>query len=114
MTKRLYYEDSYITSFRSQVGLALDGGRKLVLKETAFYPTSGGQPFDLGSLNGTPVVEVVEEDGDIVHVLSSPIDSSEVEGQIDWPRRFDHMQQHTGQHLLSAILVERFGIPTLS
>jgi Predicted metal-dependent hydrolases related to alanyl-tRNA synthetase HxxxH domain len=114
MSTRLYYEDSYLTSFRSPVLSSRDGGRKLVLSQTAFYPTSGGQPFDLGTLNGIPVVDVLEEDGEIVHVVESPIEAGEVEGRIDWNRRFDHMQQHSGQHLLSAILAERFGIQTVS
>ncbi|HUS08719.1 MAG TPA: alanyl-tRNA editing protein [Bryobacteraceae bacterium] len=114
MTQRLYYEDSYVSTFESRVLRHLDGGRRLILESTAFYPTSGGQPFDLGFLNGVPVVEVVEEGDEIVHVLAAPLEGEIVEGRIDWSRRFDHMQQHTGQHLLSAVLAQKFGIPTLS
>jgi alanyl-tRNA synthetase len=84
------------------------------LDRTAFYPTSGGQPFDLGTLGGVKVTEVVDEDDRIAHLLDKPLAAGEVEGRIDWPRRYDHMQQHTGQHVLSAVLVELFKIPTVS
>ena len=85
-----------------------------VLDRTAFYPASGGQPFDLGVLGGAAVREVVDEGDRIAHILETPLNHIEVDGRIDWPRRFDHMQQHTGQHLLSAVLMELFEIPTLS
>src|SRR5580692_4647649 len=103
MTDRLYYSDSYLKEFRARIVGSDAGGLRVYLDRTAFYPTSGGQPFDIGSLNGARVVEVADEDGRIAHVLDSPLTAEEVEGQIDWPRRFDHMQQHTGQHLLSAV-----------
>lgn len=119
MTERLYYADSYCTRFSARVveRLTQEGHLAVVLDRTAFYPTSGGQPADRGTLDGTAVLDVVvrEEDGAIVHVLecalpgpSSPGKGDgagvgcEVEGALDWPRRFDHMQQHTGQHVLSA------------
>jgi alanyl-tRNA synthetase len=86
----------------------------LYLDRTAFYPTSGGQPHDLGTLNGVAVVDVIDEEYRIGHVLAEPLRASEVQGLVDWKRRFDHMQQHTGQHLLSAVLAERFGISTVS
>src|SRR5207237_397053 len=76
--------------------------------------SSGGQPFDLGTFNGVPLREVVDEEDRIAHILEKPLQDAEVEGEVDWTRRFDHMQQHTGQHLLSAVLVELFDIPTLS
>jgi len=87
------------------------------LDRTAFYPTSGGQPFDLGTLDGAPVLEVEEDEhGDVVHVLGAraPRTGTVVRGEIDWTRRFDHMQQHTGQHVLSAVLDRAFRARTVS
>lgn len=114
MTERLYYNDCYLQEFRGQVVGASDDGKRVYLDRTAFYPTSGGQPFDLGTLGGVAVREVVDEDDRIAHVLDAPLTAQDVGGQVDWGRRFDHMQQHTGQHLLSAVLIELFDIPTLS
>jgi len=114
VTERLYYQDCYLREFRAQVVEAADGGRRVYLDRTAFYPTSGGQPFDTGTLGGARVIEVIEEDGRVAHVLDAPITTGEVTGEIDWQRRFDHMQQHSGQHLLSAVLEELFKIPTVS
>lgn len=85
-----------------------------MLDQTAFYPTSGGQPHDVGTLNGITVEDVVDDGERIVHVLLAPLSGGEVEGVVDWSRRFDHMQQHTGQHLLSAVFDDLFGIETLS
>jgi alanyl-tRNA synthetase len=114
MTDRLYYTDSYLTSFTAKVVDRADGGRRLYLDRTAFYPTSGGQPHDLGFLDGVQVLDVVEEENRVAHLLAGPIGADTVEGKVDWPRRFDHMQQHTGQHLLSAVLAERLGCQTVS
>jgi len=118
MTERLYYQDSYLREFRARVVETTGGGRRVYLDRTAFYPTSGGQPFDTGTLAGANVIEVIDEEDRIVHVLDTPLGAAVPEGeiaaQIDWPRRFDHMQQHSGQHLLSAIFEELFHIPTLS
>ncbi len=91
-----------------------EDGCRVYLDRTAFYPSSGGQPNDLGTLGGRAVLDVIDEEERIAHVLASPLAESAVEGCIDWPRRYDHMQQHTGQHLLSAAFVELFGLPTLS
>jgi len=108
MTERLYYTDSYCTCFSARVieRLAWEGRPAVVLDRTAFYPTSGGQPADRGTLGGVAVLDVVvrEKDGVVVHVLEHALSEAavEVEGVLDWPRRFDHMQQHTGQHILSA------------
>jgi len=113
-TKRLYYTDSYLTQIHSAVLAASEDRLQITLQQTNFYPTSGGQPHDLGTLNGIPVIDVVDEGSAIVHVLESPLTAAEVEAEIDWPRRYDHMQQHTGQHLLSAVFEELFQIPTLS
>jgi len=114
MTERLYYADSYLTSFRARVVEKSTDGGAVYLDRTAFYPTSGGQPFDTGSIAGAPVVDVIDEGERIAHVLGAAIDADEVECRIDWPRRFDHMQQHSGQHLLSAVMAELFGMATLS
>lgn len=116
MTDRLYYTDSYVKSFRGNVVDRADEGRRVYLDRTAFYPTSGGQPHDLGEINGVSVVDVVDEDERIAHVLSAPLpaDTNSVEGTVDWSRRFDLMQQHTGQHLLSAMFEDRYGWPTVS
>ena len=108
MTLRLYYTDSYLTEFDAAVVAREDGGRRVYLDRSAFYPTSGGQPFDTGRLDGAEVVDVVDDGERIVHVLAAPLAADRVHGRIDWARRFDHMQQHTGQHLLSAVIAERW------
>ena len=105
MTERLYYVDPYLAEFDARVLRVepYDGRRAAVLDRTAFYPTSGGQPFDTGRLGGTTVTDVVDrEDGVILHVLDGDLEPGPVHGTIDWSRRFEHMQQHTGQHVLSA------------
>jgi alanyl-tRNA synthetase len=114
VTERLYYHDSYLREFAARVTDASTDRQRIYLDRTAFYPTSGGQPFDTGSLGGVVVTEVIDEDDRIAHVLQAPLRDDEATGTIDWPRRFDHMQQHTGQHLLSAVLLELFDAPTVS
>ncbi|HWZ32011.1 MAG TPA: alanyl-tRNA editing protein [Bryobacteraceae bacterium] len=114
MTQRLYYDDCYLQEFRANVVETAEEGRRVYLDRTAFYPTSGGQPFDRGTLGGAAVREVVDEEGRIAHLLEAPLAAGEVAARIDWERRYDHMQQHTGQHLLSAVLIDLFKIPTLS
>jgi alanyl-tRNA synthetase len=114
MTDRLYYPDSYLTEFRARVVSVSPDQQRVYLDRTAFYPTSGGQPFDTGQLGGVNVIEVIDEGDRIAHVLSDPLTQTEVDGRIDLVRRFDHMQQHTGQHLLSAVLLEMFDAPTVS
>lgn len=111
---RLYYLDSFRKIFDSTVESASDGW--IYLAESAFYPESGGQPADFGFLNGLAVVDVQEmPDGRVGHKVDGALEQGAgVSGQIDWGRRFDHMQQHTGQHLLSAVFEELFQIPTLS
>jgi len=117
-TTRLYYTDPLLTAFDAVVVSSDEaGGRsRIVLDRTAFYPTSGGQPFDTGRLGGLPVVEVADrEDGVVEHVVEGRIEPGRtVRGEIDWPRRFDHMQQHTGQHVLSAAFVREGGAETVS
>jgi alanyl-tRNA synthetase len=106
MSNRIYYTDAQCTEFDATVTAttALDGRPAVALDATAFYPTSGGQPCDTGLLGEARVVEVVESDaGDIWHVLDREIGTGRrVRGAVDAERRFDHMQQHTGQHILSA------------
>jgi alanyl-tRNA synthetase len=115
MTERLYYTDAYQRTFDARIVERADGGRTLYLDRTAFYPTSGGQPFDTGTIAGITVTDVVDEGDRISHHLAAPAPAGDaVAGAIDWARRYDHMQQHTGQHLLSAIFADRFGLDTVS
>jgi alanyl-tRNA synthetase len=114
VTDRLYYNDSYLTEFRARVIESSPDLRRIYLDRSAFYPTSGGQPFDLGTLGGVPVTEVVDEDLRVAHILEAPLSKTEISGVVDWQRRFDHMQQHTGQHLLSAVLIDLFDAATVS
>ena len=114
MTDRLYYTDSYLREFRARVTDCSEDGRRIYLDRTAFYPTSGGQPHDTGAIGGVALVEVEDEGERIAHVVEAPLSAGEVDCHIDWDRRFDHMQQHSGQHLLSAVFVERFRISTVS
>ncbi len=118
MTRRKYYEDAYRTSFEAHVLETTDvnGQPGLVLEETYFYPSSGGQPHDLGWIDGSKVVEVASRPGDaaIVHILDKPLAASQAEAEIDWNRRFDHMQQHSGQHILSQSFLRVLGAETLS
>jgi alanyl-tRNA synthetase len=102
MTERLYYLDPYLKEFTATVVRTTERG--VVLDRTAFYPTGGGQPCDLGTLNGIDVTDVIEDGRDVVHAVASPVEG-EVRGVIDWDRRRDHMQQHHGQHLLSEAFV---------
>jgi alanyl-tRNA synthetase len=119
-TERLYYEDSHLTEFDAVVTTSApaDGGRAAVtLDRTAFYPTGGGQPTDTGALGSARVVECAEtEDGGVLHFVEgvAPAAGEAVRCRVDWPRRLDHMQQHTGQHILSQAFVELFGAQTRS
>ncbi|MCU0635688.1 MAG: alanine--tRNA ligase-related protein [Gemmatimonadaceae bacterium] len=119
MTHRLYYTDAYTLAFDAQVRSIDATGTRVVLDRTAFYPTSGGQPFDTGTLDVARVVDVVEDDdtGDIVHILATPTAATPgtaVIGTVDEARRRDHREQHTAQHLLSAIAADTFGWETVS
>jgi alanyl-tRNA synthetase len=120
MTKRLYYDDSHLVEFEARVlsvATASDGRAGVRLDRTAFYPTGGGQPTDTGRLGPARVVECVdlEEDG-VLHLVEgeAPAEGSAVRGVVDWGRRLDHIQQHTGQHILSQAFVELFGAETRS
>jgi alanyl-tRNA synthetase len=115
MTERLYYTDARLTEFTARV--VEIAGDRVYLDRTAFYPTSGGQLFDTGMLGDARVVDVVDEKERIAHVLEKPARfaaNDELKARVDWTRRFDHMQQHTGQHLLSAVFDELFGHKTVS
>ncbi len=119
MNKRLYYDDSLLLAFDAVVtGAREHEGRPAVtLDRTAFYPTSGGQPYDVGTLGGAAVVDVIEEEetGEILHVLDTPLaEGAAVKGAIDRARRLDHMQQHTGQHILSAAFEQLHQARTVS
>jgi len=114
MTDRLYYHDAYLRDFTATIVDESSDGRTVYLDRTAFYPTSGGQPFDTGSIGGAAVVEVVNEEERVAHRVASPVPRGPVECAIDWRRRYDHMQQHTGQHLISAVFEELFALRTVS
>lgn len=117
MTERLYYTNSFLREFDAQVRSCDPSGDRwhVLLDRNAFYPSSGGQPYDTGRLGDAAVLEVFErEDEEIVHVTDRALAPGPVHGVIDWDRRFDHMQQHTAQHLLSAAFIELFQFPTVS
>lgn len=118
MTTRLYYDEPYRSNFDATIVSCINRNAafEVVLDQTAFYPTSGGQPHDIGTLGPAKVLDVIEaESGEIAHVVSTPLaEGMSVHGEIDWERRFDHMQQHTGQHVLSAAFDRLFGVRTES
>jgi alanyl-tRNA synthetase len=120
MTERLYYNDSFLREFDARVlACDADGSRfRVRLDRTAFYPTSGGQPFDTGHLGAATVIEVLDDETpgseEMFHFTDQPVAHGPVHGSIDWPRRFDHMQQHTAQHMLSAAFMELFKFQTVS
>jgi alanyl-tRNA synthetase len=124
MTEHLYYHDSFLYEFDAEIidVAAVDSRTAMVLDRTAFYPTSGGQVFDTGWIlshnNKLRVTEVAEkDDGTVLHLIEGAADvqkGSQVHGQIDIDRRRDHMQQHSGQHVLSAAFVRLFSMPTVS
>lgn len=114
MTERLYYHDARLLSFDATVLATGEDGRHAILDRTAFYPTSGGQPHDTGRLGAAHVIDVIDDEQGIVHLLDAPIVPGPVHGEVDPGRRWDHMQQHTAQHLLSALAEDRFGWATVS
>ncbi|MEQ1473869.1 MAG: alanyl-tRNA editing protein, partial [Candidatus Acidiferrum sp.] len=124
-TIRIYYDDAFVRDFSVQVvscerASLLDETSppqqrwRVKLDRTAFYPSSGGQPNDVGRLGGAEVVDVLDAVDDIIHVVDRAVEVGAVKGSIDWARRFDHMQQHSGQHLLSAVFHQKFALPTVS
>jgi len=117
MTERLYYTDPHLREFDAALidTVSYDGQTALVLDRTAFYPTSGGQPHDVGAFDDVRVLDVVDlEDGRILHLVDRAPSTTALHGTIDWTRRFDHMQQHTGQHVLSAAFDRLLGVRTES
>ncbi len=116
MAQRLDLADPYLVRFEADVVAARRHGERpaVILSRTAFYPEGGGQPADRGTIAGVEVLDVQEAEGEVLHVLAGPVPSGRVECAVDWPRRFDHMQQHHGQHLLSAAFERVHGARTLS
>ena len=117
MTRKLYYESSKTRTFTAQIMARQQTARgpAVQLDQTAFYPTGGGQAHDTGTLNGIPVLDVWSDaEGAIWQLLAQPLATEQVTGELNWERRFDHIQQHTGQHLLSAALLKQLGATTLS
>lgn len=112
MTEKLYYADSHLKTFSASVLSCeeKDGLWRVVLDRTAFYPEGGGQPGDTGVLGGVPVTDTHEREGEVVHFCAAPLaPGSRVNGEIDWERRFDHMQQHSGEHMVSGLLHAAYG-----
>jgi alanyl-tRNA synthetase len=117
MTVRRYYTDSYTTRFAAEVAAVEETGghAAALLAETYFYPTSGGQPHDTGRIGGAAVVDVRvrESDGEVLHLLDAPVAPGPAEATVDWGRRYDHMQQHSGQHILSQAFEQVAGAATI-
>ena len=119
MKDLLYYQDVTLREFNATIvnkGTDIDGRNYVVLSNTAFYPTGGGQPHDTGTLNDVEVIDVEKINDEIRHYIQGDSSSlaGEVHGKLNWQRRFDHMQQHAGQHILTATFVELFDAPTVS
>ena len=118
MTQKLYLDQPYQTAFEARVVASRtldDGTREVVLDRTLFYPESGGQLADAGVLGAGRVTDVREADDDtVVHVVTAELPAGDVSGRVDWERRFDHMQQHTGQHVLSRAFIQTASLPTVS
>ena len=124
-TKRIYYDNAFLREFSAEVfsiePVASEGANatgperwRVKLDRTAFYPSSGGQPHDVGRLGDANVVEVIDEEDEVIHIVDARLESGGVTGRIDWERRFDHMQQHSGQHLLSAVFQQKYSLATVS
>ena len=111
-TEKLYYQDAYLRDFTARV-LSCARGREaweVALNRTAFYPEGGGQPGDTGTLGGAAVLDTHERDGQVLHFCDAPLPVGDtVSGRIDWDRRFDRMQQHSGEHIVSGLICARFG-----
>ena len=111
-TRRLYYENVYIKEFKAKVKECRKGEKfyEILLDQSAFYPEGGGQPCDLGTLGGAEVKDVQEKDGELIHYMETSFDpGDEVQGKINWERRFDLMQQHSGEHIVSGLVHEKYG-----
>ncbi len=116
MTRKLYYEDAYIRKWETEIVEVVEqaDGSYIILAETAFYPEGGGQPSDEGTINGMAVIEVVKQGDKILHKVSGSAKMGKAICELNWDRRFDHMQQHSGQHLLSAVCRQLFDAGTVS
>ncbi|RKY83033.1 metal-dependent hydrolase [candidate division KSB1 bacterium] len=116
MTEKLYLRDSYETEFSADIVKKIDfkGRTGLILNRTYFYPESGGQLCDKGRINNSSVIEVFEDGNNIIHLIDSDIHTEKVNGRIDWNYRFNNMQQHTGQHILSQSFIRLFNASTIS
>ncbi|WP_309121194.1 DHHA1 domain-containing protein [Paenibacillus sp.] len=116
MTKRLYYDTAYLTEWGTHLSKTLrrEDGWYVALAESAFYPHGGGQPCDYGTIDGIPVLDVISEEDEVLHKVERLPEGAAVLCRIDWRRRFDHMQQHSGQHLLSAVCLRLYGAMTVS
>lgn len=116
MGKKLFYEEAYLQKWVTSVNQVIekDNFFLIALAETAFYPEGGGQPSDKGTIDGIEVLDVLLEDDTIYHKLPERPDTGKITCEVDWNRRFDHMQQHSGQHLLSAVCRELAGAETMS
>jgi alanyl-tRNA synthetase len=116
LSQRLFYQDAYQTGFSAHIlqHKTIDEHPAVLLDQTCFYPTSGGQMHDTGSLNGIAVMDVHAQNNDIWHLLASPLTGDQVQGHIDWPRRFDFMQQHTAFHILAGSVAKLFDTATLA
>ena len=116
MTEKLFYDDPYLCEFSATMieAIQCESGWRVQLDRTAFYPEGGGQPADKGSINGIEVYDVQKNDGIIYHYLKEQPEGTDVSGEIDWDHRFDYMQQHTGQHILSAVLKRASGAATVA
>jgi alanyl-tRNA synthetase len=117
-TERLYYNEPDLLEFEAEIIDSLQVGERIgvILDRTAFYPTSGGQPHDLGTLGGVALLDCYEDEksGDIIHILAARPAATRVRGEVDEDRRKDHMQQHSAQHVLSRAFVELYNWPTVS
>ncbi len=116
-SKKLYLDDPYLRTCSSEIieQIQIHSKPGIILNQTVFYPTSGGQPHDTGTINNAEVIDVLEDKNQqIVHILEQPLKGSRVECEINWQRRFDHMQQHSGQHILSQALLKTSDADTIS
>lgn len=116
MTNKLYYESAYLKEWQTKISRVVEkeDGLYLALEETAFYPHGGGQPCDTGFIDELPVLDVILEDDEVLHKVERLPANNQLSCRIDWDKRFDHMQQHSGQHLLSAIFLDLCQAMTLS
>ncbi|MGQ7887926.1 alanyl-tRNA editing protein [Paenibacillus sp. WC2504] len=116
MSKKLYYDSAYIREWQTTISRVMEreDGYYVLLDETAFYPHGGGQPCDEGHINGVPVLDVISEEENVLHKVASLPGEGIVSCEVNWQRRFDHMQQHSGQHLLSAVCRDLYQAMTVS